>query len=258
MPVGRIAACLVSVLLLTGCGGWALSSFRDAGTDAPAYERSADAVIVRVAEGAGFVPYEYGFQQGTPRAVVLGDGRLLLADEPGTAAWLQVREHRLDAAELARLLAAAKGAGLLSPPPDYGSPQVTDMGTTTVQITVDAGRFEHAAYGLGMDQGLGAAQSDRRKRLRGFIDRILAARPAGAPYVARRIAVLAMPSSVAGHGRRWNGPALAGQCSVLEGADAARAVALLRTARIDQDWRLEGESVHVVARPLLPGDAGCV
>ena len=80
---------------------------------------------------------------------------------------------------------------------------------------------------------------------------------AGSEYAADRIAVLAMPSSIEGSGRRWTGPALPAECTVLAGDDAAAAVALLRTSRIDQDWRVAGETVHVVARPLLPGDAGC-
>jgi hypothetical protein len=261
MPIRRSALCLVPVLLLaTACGSSAVTSQGDGppATNAPAYEPSADAVIVRISEGGGFVPYEYGFQQQTARVEVLGDGRMLVTGAPGMESWLSATEHRLDDEAMSSLLADADDAGLLAPAPDYGMPGVTDMGTTTVDISVDAGTFKHAAYGLGVDEGLTAPQKTARKHLREFVALALAPRQApGREYVADRIAVLVTPSSVEGSGRRWTGPALSAECTMLAGDDAAAAVALLRTARIDQDWRVAGETVHVVARPLLPGDAGC-
>ena len=62
---------------------------------------------------------------------------------------------------------AAEEAGLLAEPPDYSqdAPQVTDMPSTTVEITADGETWTHSAYALGFEDEQG-----RRAALADFVD----------------------------------------------------------------------------------------
>lgn len=76
--------------------------------------------------------------------------------------------RRLTETGLEQVLNEADRLGLLADPPAYESPQITDVGSTSVSFDVDAGTFRHVAYALGIDDERGA-----RARLEIFVVQLL-------------------------------------------------------------------------------------
>ncbi|MBA3289249.1 MAG: hypothetical protein H0U21_14740 [Acidimicrobiia bacterium] len=73
--------------------------------------------------------------------------------------------RRITGAGLQTRLRRADELDLLDAVPDYPYPGVTDIGTTTVEISSDRGRLAHAAYARGYERESGA-----RGRLAEFVE----------------------------------------------------------------------------------------
>ena len=166
------AGLLTLALLLSACGASAGddTAADPGGTGGPARPEVAhgpDDVILRIETGGGFVPVDYAFAT-RPTVLVTGDGVVLqpaprAADSPPPRLLSFVR-HTVDDATLQDLVGRADEAGLLAEPPDYfqDGPQVTDMPSTTVEITADGETWTHSAYALGFgnEQGQRAALAE--------------------------------------------------------------------------------------------------
>jgi hypothetical protein len=235
----------------------------------------AETVVLRLAEGGGFVPMEIAMAE-VPSLIVMGDGRVLRAVPsdamiPGIR---EIEELRLDEAGLAALLAAADEAGLLGDgDPAYGDPPVTDLPTTSLTLTTADGTITHSAYALGFEaggnDGLTDEQRERREALNAFIERLeqletLAGEhltPVG-PYVPDELVLERFPAPEGAGGQRVPWPVdvvdpPAEGCSELTGDDAAAVADALATAGPDVSWTLSGVEFRVVGRAVLPGEDGC-
>ena len=147
---------LVLALLASGCGQDTVSTAVDeppveGGSAGPPGEP-----VLEVEQTGGFRPVGAAFAS-MPELTVLADGRAFTlgpipAVYPGPAL-PNVRVHQLDPSQVAELEELARGAGLLSPPPDYGQTLVADATTTVVRLHVDSRAYEHQAYALGFAPG---------------------------------------------------------------------------------------------------------
>ncbi len=297
-PVGAIVAAAL-VIGLAACqslsGSGSGSDGGDVGSpggDLPTGDASTPVLVVRVA--GGFVPMGFDFS-AMPTLAVYGDGSVVVPGPqtlvfPGPAL-PNLQVAHLSPADLAGLVGAAADAGLLGAAPDYGMPNVTDLPTTYVSLTVDGQAYGHAAYALGFgdgddlggdvggdvalpDTGLTQQQLVARRALTGFLDRATALVGADydtEPYPVTALAVMAQEAEPAGEGQAgdrpeqvsipWplDGVALAdvGRCGVVDGADAATLLEALAQANQATTYTQDGVTYGVWFRPLLPHEHGC-
>jgi hypothetical protein len=104
---------------------------------------------------------------------VYRDGRIVVTPSPyGDTRDPSSREVRVPDAELEIIEQAARDAGLVGPPLDYGEIGITDQGNTIVEVTVDDDLHRTVVYALGMEDlgGLTDEQIEAREQLAGFID----------------------------------------------------------------------------------------
>ena len=141
----------------------------DAIGDVPA---GPDQAVLRIETGVGgFRTFQSTFAS-IPSVLVTGDGRLF---QPGPQIEIfpgpfleNIQINHVGADTLLAIGAEAKKSGLLGTVPDYtvGQPNVTDVGSTVVTLTVDGQTYVHIAFALGMEQ----APNGARARLRTFVD----------------------------------------------------------------------------------------
>ena len=176
-------ATITSTLALAACGGTVPASEAPAAqppTTAPPaepppttevantydYPTDADAVVIDLVSGGGFVPVELAIDS-RPEFRLYGDGTVLARppDETFPSPPTLLR-YTLTPEGIQQVLAAADDAGLLEQAPDYGQPAVTDLPTTTLTVGTDGEPISHSAYALGFEDatGLTAAQTAARQR----------------------------------------------------------------------------------------------
>jgi hypothetical protein len=266
-----LAAVAALGLLLTGCG--ASDSGGDSVTDpatgtagpgdGPEVAAGADDVVLRIETGGGYVPVDYAFANG-PTVLVTGDG-LVLQPAPQAADAEQPRllpyvQHTVDAATLEDVVRLADEAGLLAEPPDYfeGAPQVTDMPSTTVEITADGETWTHSAYALGFD-----TEKGRRQVLADYVSDALDLLDDGeaAPYEPAAIRLSATETTGSASGAvpaGWPAEvdlATVGSCAVVDDPTAVAAVAdALAGADRSQVFAQAGRTWSVAAAVVLPGE----
>lgn len=280
---------------LTGC-----QSMRDGGVGDPPADDDvapggipavAGAPLLQLSFSGGFVPMGWDFAN-VPSLTVYEDGRAIvpgpvIAIYPGPALPnLQVEQISDD--DLAAIVAAAREAGLLAAPPDYGMPNVTDVPTTFVTVTVDGQTYEHAAYALGMvdgeggpgmggegwpaaDAGLTEDQAAARATLAEFIqtaNELVGASGDGEPYPIEALAMFARPVDTNVEGAvapetqvvPWpleTALADAAECTVVEGDAAQALLAALASANQATLFEQDGVTYGAWFRPLLPHEDGC-
>ncbi len=163
LPAACVVALMLIVSMLAGCGSGDSDGppGQDTTTNAPSGEgithpTGADQLVLRIETGGGFVPVEYNFTT-LPEFSLYGDGRVIVPGPmieiyPGPALpnlqTTMVSEETVQA-----ILAAAREAGLFDPTFDYGQPNITDVGTTTVTINAQDSTYASSIYALGMEQG---------------------------------------------------------------------------------------------------------
>ncbi|MHB9149684.1 MAG: hypothetical protein ACYC33_06315 [Thermoleophilia bacterium] len=143
--------------LLSGCGYVGRNTSTTgpgSGSGSIVYPSSADALVLRVEVGGGFVPVEAVFTN-MPMLSVYGDGRAIsqgpiIAIYPGPAL-PNLQVAKISPAGMQKLLAAAREAGLLEHGVDYGQPAVADGATTTFTVAAEGEVFETSIYHLSPD-----------------------------------------------------------------------------------------------------------
>ncbi len=261
------AGLLALALLLTGCasdsGGEAITDPAGPG-EGPVVARGADDVVLRIETGGGFVPVDYAFANG-PTLLVTGDGVVLQpaprAADAGQPRLQPYEQHTVDGATLEDVVRLAEEAGLLAEPPDYfeGAPQVTDMPSTTVEITADGETWTHSAYALGFD-----TEKGKRQALAEFVSDALDRLGAGEtaePYQPEAIRLSATETTgSASEAVPAGWPedvdlATVGACTVVDDPAAVAAVAdALAGADQSQVFAQAGRTWSVAAAAVLPGD----
>ena len=249
-------------------------------------------LVLQVHSAGGFVPWGYDFAT-VPSLNVYADGTAIVLgpttlEYPGKAL-PNLQVVQLADGALEEIVAAAADADLLAPGPDYGMPNVTDLPTTTVTIAVGGETYEHAAYALGAgpgenapddegmfgggESGLTDEQSAARVALAQFVQRaneLVGATGAEQSYPISALGVLAMPvdpatdPGVEGIDIQvlpWPVPGVAlsgaGQCALVEGADAQTLLATLAEANQLTQFEQDGVTYQTWFRPLLPHETGC-
>jgi hypothetical protein len=253
------AAMAAVVVTLAACGA------SSSGGSGPPPPTGADEVVVRVVTSGGFAAESRRPAQ-LPQLSVFGDGRVITVgpttlDYPGPAL-PNLQESRVTRAGIARILAAARDAGLLEDAaPDYGDPGVTDQATTTVTVRANGVTRRVKVYALGFKgrvSGVTPEQMENRRKLDEFIE--LAGEPGGTRrYEPSGLAVLVRPSDASqGETRGWPLGVLAGtECVVLEGSDVTTALEAARDAREGDTWVSGGAAYQLTFRSLLPDERSC-
>ena len=121
-----------------------------------AHPTGAADVVIRMATGGGFVPIEYNYTM-VPEFTIYGDGRIIVTgpttlEYPGKAL-PNLQTTVVSEEVLQAMLAAAKEAKLFQNGVDYGTPGVTDVGTTTITINADNTTYTAQIYALGFEDG---------------------------------------------------------------------------------------------------------
>lgn len=151
MVMRRITALIIAVLLLAACGddggGGEASDTTDRVQTTPLTFGAGEDVWLRVDTGGGFVPLIIN-QRQVPEVLLFDDGRLVRRTSDDGAVVPAFEVARLDEAEAAALLDTA---GAVIDGPAVGSPNVTDLPTTSVRLTTDGDAGTLDVYALGFD-----------------------------------------------------------------------------------------------------------
>jgi hypothetical protein len=237
----------------------------------------ADASVVRVLVGGGFVPVEQSLAT-IASTTLLGDGTLVTAAPvpaiyPGPAIQ-PLQSTVLTEEQVQALLARADELGLLDAPLDFGTPNVADAPSTTVTFVVDGRTIEQTAGALGMegmDESVTDEQQANRAALHEFLDAI-AALPAGDEVLEpSAVAVFALGPPMTDpqlpqEPVDWplaEAPATLPEpvggwpCTLVTGADVGMLLGALEGANAATPWVVDGVETALAFRPVLPGDPGC-
>ncbi|REE98811.1 hypothetical protein [Thermomonospora umbrina] len=250
----RGLAVLLTVTALTACGTNEDPAPRTTALPtAPSVTAAPDALLLRWRLTGGIAGV--GGPGSLPDFSLYGDGRALApVREDGVEV---LREYRLTADALGRLLDGARAAGL-DRNRTVSDPRVADAFTLAIRYGSARTRIQHPE---------GAADPAVRfwKRLspEAWPAGDLAAPPR--TYAPERLAVLTgevvggdrkarpWPLRPLGGGERAAG----GRCTVLQGADTRRALELGTSTPAGTAWRSDGTVYSVRWRPLLPDETSC-
>jgi len=256
-------------------------------------------LVLQATSGGGLLPQSMRFAE-MPNVSIYGDGRVVMLGShgggPADPLLPELTETRLTADGMARILQAAREAGILGPDRHYELPDVYDLWTVWFTATTDGKPHRVSAYALGFEDEARLAapgEMEARKKLDALYGQLVDLRawlPAGAvgadsAYKPVETRVLVTPlldwSTAVGDAtpapmkpradqevRAWplvDPPEAFGAAvgahgeawyCALLGPDEVTALGL-GTATKDTRWRA-GESLYqVVARPLLPDESGC-
>lgn len=246
------------------------------------------ALILRVEVTGGFVPAGYLLTE-LPTFSLYADGRIV-TQEPVPAIYpgpllpnLQVRTATVD--DVARIVAAAREAGLDGPDASYDATNIADAGTTVFTLVLDDVVHRISAYALfddgiadpGMDADTRAARARLYELQRQLTDlggllghepsqegpfvstaaRLFISDQVVEPDPALPSQVLPLPSTIdpaAGDPVGYDGSF---RCQVVEDGLWAVLRPSLEEANALTVWETRDARYSILVRPLLPDEAGC-
>ncbi|MGH2671908.1 MAG: hypothetical protein ACRDHC_02920 [Actinomycetota bacterium] len=155
MRTRTLPIALLTVALFAGACG----RFNDddgPGSGGIDHPNGADQLVLRIAEGGGFVPVEYNLRS-IAGISIFGDGRMIVEGPmieiyPGPAL-PNLQATRLTEDAIQAILQEARTAGLLGQDATYDYPCVTDLPTTTFTIVAEGRTHTVSAYALGFAEG---------------------------------------------------------------------------------------------------------
>lgn len=268
----RLAAGTALVLVLAGCADSATVGQDPSPT--PSY--AADEVVLRVSYEGGLLPP--GGTANVPYWSLLGDGRVFTLGPvpdiyPGPA-FPNVRVATVSQRTVARIVEAARDAGVDGTPRDYGDPPVADASTTVFRLTTETGTVETEVYALAETD----FPNEARHRLRVFythltdLDAWLGEGTIGddETYDPEEVAIYARsyrPADTSGITEQvvaWRGPdpaagegTGAGTCTVVTGDVLGTVIGDLRRSNTLTRWQAGGKDWSFTIRPLLPDEHTC-
>jgi hypothetical protein len=174
---GRTLAVSVALLVLVVGGAYGLAGCGEGSdnggvtTTGPAegsitHPAGGNEVMLRVSTGGGFVPVEYNLTQ-LPEFTLYGDGTVIVTGPvimiyPGPAL-PNLQTTTISEEAIQAILSAAREAGLFTNGVDYGQPQVTDLGTTTITVNADGTTYQADIYALGAESGAGGLTLEQQQ-----------------------------------------------------------------------------------------------
>ncbi len=273
----RLALALVVLSTLSACGDDGDGGGEAGGGEvetAPVEFGDGDDIWLQVETGGGFVPYLSSLRE-TPDLLLFDDGRLVRevqTDDLGGPV-PEYEAVQLDEAATAELLDtfAAVVDG-----PDPGDPNVTDLPSTTIEVTTDGDYRELSIYALGFDDDDSLSDSEQaaREAASDAIDDAYAVEGAE-PYVADELLVLTTALEVVVQGaeddtdaasdpvawpldpERMASPAEDEVCTEVEGEDRDAVLDALGDAAFDALVTNGVDFAEVAVQPVLTGEESC-
>jgi hypothetical protein len=211
-----------------------------------------DEVWLRVSTGGGFVPYIVNLRE-VPQLLLFDDGRLvrLVEHEDGLGPVVpELEVVQLDedgAADLLDTFAAVVDG------PDPGQAPVTDLSTTTIELTTGGRTRDLGIYALGFEDGLSDSEVQARRAAQAAIDEAQGLDGAQ-PYVPEEWFVLTTFSETA--------PAIDLPLDPERVASADTPAVCTRITGDEVQPVLDAANaadpaVEIVLRPILTGDETC-
>ena len=299
------AAAVALVVVVAGCGGGGTTSPRADPGATPAesgpisHATGPTDLVLQAASGGGLLPQDLRLAE-MPNVSIYGDGRVVMLGahdgRPGDPLVPRLTEARVTADGMARILQAAREAGVLGPDRRFDLPGGYDLWTVWFTAIADGKTHRVSAYALGFEDEARlapAGEMEARSKLDTLYEQLLDLRtwlPEGTvgpdsayrPIETRILLVRLVDWSAADGGatpvpatpradqevRDW--PLAGSPESFGAPVDAHeetwhcavigpdQVVRLgLETATRDTRWRAGDSLYQVVARPLLPDEFGC-
>lgn len=244
-----------------------------------------DQIVWQARTTGGLVP-QVAWAAQRPSLTIYGDGRFFVVapghdrrfDQP-----LQFRTGTVDREDLAVFVARAHASGLFEPDVSLGTPEVTDMASTSALLHGEGEPLRISAYALGgrFDTDLPDDVVRSRETFRRLLSAAEALVPQPEPMTPDRIRVLQLPDDATFERKPdadpeaepvpWPGPDLStftqrgpsdnGTTKVLGCTEVtgARAGELFTAAQENPlpTWDVDGQIRVIVVVALLPGEAAC-
>ncbi len=238
-----------------------------------------DNLILQITEEGGFAPIEFILNR-LPRFSLYEDGTLLapgvsIAIFPGPILG-PVQQVTLTEDELEDVMTLVEAIGLPTIDEEIDTSlnnRVADATTTIATYFDDAGEHTYGVYALGLV--LDEPQPDAALNLGALVnllDSYVAAGNAAGLYEPDRIQMFLNETPIVdpdlSETLPWPleitpddfvlAPDFGRRCQVLAGDAAAEAIAAFATGNQTTIWEYEGGEFQLIARPLLPGEPGCI
>jgi hypothetical protein len=288
---------IVGLALVAGACGNLNDDPGDGGTTPPTspaidgidHPTGADEVILRVWTTGGFAPVEW-LVASFPEFSLMGDGTLVVAGAQieiyPPPALPAMNQRHITEEGIQAILEAAEAAGLFELGGTYGNNCVADAATTYITLAAGGETHDISAYALGMDDTGNCADDETkqiRKDLYAFTQQLfdLSWLPEGSvgpeePYDFQALRIYATPARM-GDADPGLEPAYAlwpldvplskfgepvevpseTRCGVVTGADLDELMTSLQNSNTLTFWRSDGQTYHLILRPLLPDETGC-
>jgi hypothetical protein len=260
--------------------------------DGISHPRGGSQLVLQVESAGGLLAPTVALRQG-PSFTLMGDGRMVTPGPqieiyPGPAL-PNLQARAISEEGVQRILEAAQKAGLLGADRQLLGPlPISDAPTTTFNVVAGGARHVVSVYALNEATDNGMIPPDEQKVRASLVafqsqlsdlERWLPAGSVGVdgPYTIDRlqVSVTASPSPLAAvpfpeppvdwplePGLASFGTALQNQfagyrCGVVEGAELAKLLPLVRKANELTPWRSDGLAYQLVLRPLVTDEPGC-
>ncbi|MBX3314300.1 MAG: hypothetical protein KF906_08260 [Actinobacteria bacterium] len=253
--------------------------------DASAARFPKDQIVWQVHTAGGLVP-EVSWAAQRPTLTIYGDGRAFIVapgldrryDQP-----IELRSGTVARDDLAVFVAQAEASGLFEPDVDLGTPDVTDMATTTVVLHGGGDPQSVSAYALGgrFDADLSDDLVRRRETLRRLLSSAEALVDEPEAWTPSRVRVLRLADDATYEAKpdadpdaeppEWSGPDLDAFGALASGSDGSETV--LGCTEVDGSaagdlfdaakdnplprWKVGGIERTIVVVALLPDEPAC-
>ncbi|GAB3766871.1 hypothetical protein GCM10028864_63730 [Microlunatus parietis] len=269
----KAAAAVLAALLLGACSVFGPTELPD--DPARADPLPQDQLVLEVTYGVGGLAPPELYATAAPWLLAYGDGRMIMAEPQNVKdGWHKsYRQTMIDPELVAGLAERARAAGL-DRELDFGSPQVTDLGSLNFLLHGTGEPVRHRAYAFGpeMEDGLSPWERSRRDLLRSLIDNAeaLAGDASWQPYRPELIFVYEQRGDTHDRGTAepWPGPdpdrfliegtkSFRGTaCGELRGAEADRVYQASLRNRFGQ-WTVDGEPRKLLINAVPGSRTGC-
>lgn len=239
----------------------------------PTPEPGEPTVVFAVFTNGGFVPVEVALST-FPQLVIHSDGTVYrqgaqIAVFPGPLT-PAIERIQLTPEQLDEIRQAVEATQVISPDTDYGSPTITDVGSTAVTSFFDGTERTTAAYALGIDDGVGGAAEQARAELRsllatvdGIVDAASGSAEVTQPPAVAVITFVGLGVEENAQPRPWPIDSLPREqpggtaCVIVTGEELDTLWQAAADATVLTPWQLGDTVAPVALRPVFPHENVC-